>query len=279
MEGYRPLSMRGKPNSDFDTLHEGVPPWLREPLRAWFEPHMSDYNGGWDDNWLQLMQARMRSTFNWGAGVGSAGADVLGRLRGTNGLDFIDYVLRYQREWNGQNARRAEKDLAVILEAGGSAWEITRLPNSRDATLTRRALGPIREIIEDISTSSERAGAHLRESWIYLAGRDPVPDQAYFHAVLAVEAAAKPVVSPDDGAATLGKMIRAVQDKPAKWSFTLGDPLTVVASMKLLWQGHRRHGTDDREAPMGMSQVEADAGVHLALTLVRWFASEAFAVA
>ena len=56
----------------------------------------------------------------------------------------------------------------------------------------------------------------------------------------------------------------------------LGSAADVLGPAQMLWETHRRHGTDEREAPMGMSQAEADAGVYLALTLVRWFAGGGF---
>jgi len=95
--------------------------------------------------------------------------------------------------------------------------------------------------------------------------------------LLAVEAAAKPVVTPNDSQATLGRMIGSIRATPNQWTFALGKPEDVAATAGLLWENHRRHGTDDRQAPMGMSQDEADAGVHLALALVRWFVGGAFA--
>jgi hypothetical protein len=60
------------------------------------------------------------------------------------------------------------------------------------------------------------------------------------------------VRSAKDGQATLGNMIKAVEDAPGKFTFILGEPEAV-------------------------SREEADAAVHLALTLVRWFSSGAFA--
>ncbi len=71
-------------------------------------------------------------------------------------------------------------------------------------------------------------------------------------------------------------MVSNIRAKPDKWRFVLGDPTDVLGVIDALWTTHRRHGTDDGEAPMGMAQEEADAAVHLAITLVRWFAGGAF---
>ncbi len=48
MEPYRPLSKRGVPDPDLDTLHEAVEPWMVEPLIAWLQRFLwrrPDYSG------------------------------------------------------------------------------------------------------------------------------------------------------------------------------------------------------------------------------------------
>jgi hypothetical protein len=162
----------------------------------------------------------------------------------------------------------------LVLRMGGSAWEVTDTADGQ-WQLTRRALGPIREAIEDTRTSSERAHAHLVKAWSELAGRDPDPGSAYREAVRAVECVAKPVISPNNATATLGTMLREMRDKPEKWRFVLGSTETVADMCETLWRGQPdRHGTDDETAPMHASPEEADAAVHLAIALVRFFAGE-----
>jgi hypothetical protein len=109
-------------------------------------------------------------------------------------------------------------------------------------------------------------------------GRQPDPSDGYRQAVKAVESVAQPVVIPNDSKATLGKVIAAMREKPAKWSVLLDSGaaekriLDVVGMMDLLWRGqHDRHGTSDEKIPAEVSQAEAEAAVHLAITLVQWF--------
>lgn len=48
--------------------------------------------------------------------------------------------------------------------------------------------------------------------------------------------------------------------------------------MRLQWKGqYDRHGSDDEETPLHVGQDEAEAAVHLAITLVQWFRSGAVA--
>ncbi len=279
---YRPLSARGKSSTSFDTLHEGIPSWLLEPLRAWLRPFFRGRTYGgiyYNMEWMRNLQTRMHldPPLPWqynDRAIAEALEERVANRGGEAGLDIIDYALHHLTESHAHGGDEVAQELGVTLLSGGSAWEVTPVGDENYA-LTRRAVGPVREAIDEILPVAERAGRHLTDAWQYLAGRDPIPDQAYFQALMAVEAAAKPVVSPKDAGATLGKMLRAVKDAPHKFTFALGDMSAVVPVMEAMWTAHVRHGTDDREAPMGMSQEEADAAVHLALALVRWFSGGA----
>ena len=117
-----------------------------------------------------------------------------------------------------------------------------------------------------------KAAEYLRTAWHYLYGRNPIPSSAYRDAVRAVEAAARPVVTPNDELATLGKMIHALRDKPDKWETVIGDVDTVRMMMRTIWKSQSdRHGTDDPAKPRNVSQPEAEAAVQIAVTLVHLF--------
>ena len=73
-------------------------------------------------------------------------------------------------------------------------------------------------------------------------------------------------------------MIRDVEAAPQNWIGVLEDSdegtRRIVEMMRLLWRGqHDRHGTGDETAPIAVSQVQAEAAVALAVTLVKWFVS------
>lgn len=71
-------------------------------------------------------------------------------------------------------------------------------------------------------------------------------------------------------------MIGALRDAPDKWEFAMapkgGQPVDMVrTAMSLLWTAQLdRHGTDDESVPLSVSAAEAEAAVHLAVTLVNW---------
>jgi hypothetical protein len=134
--------------------------------------------------------------------------------------------------------------------------------------------------MDAVESDNERAHHHLRVAWGELMGRDPDPSNAYREAVRAVEAAAKPVLSPDNPRATLGTMIGALRDMPEKWRVGLehGEPTQVLGMCQLLWKGQiDRHGSDDADARLNVSQEEADSAFYLGVALVRLFTSGAVA--
>ena len=141
--------------------------------------------------------------------------------------------------------------------------------------LTRRVAGPAAAVAADVRSVSERAGEHLDEAWRQLLGVDPDPSAAYQAAVAAVEVAAKPLVSPNQGFTTLGTIRGLMRANPERWTFELGNVELVVQMLSALWDNQLRHGDDT--APVSETPAQADAAVALALTLVRWFTTGAIA--
>lgn len=272
MSPFRPLSARGKETPQFDGLTEGFPRWLHAPVLAWLQPLLNGYGVDTDDRLATLQNAlRLDPPFNWHAGARSAYRDCVDRLQTNEGfaLDVLDFLVQFI----GSPSQSQELD--TILAIGGSAWEVTPTEDERKQ-LSRRALGPVVQSIDSIRSPSQRAHHHLSEAWSALMGRNPNPSTAYREAIRAVEAAARPVVTPSDSSATLGKIVSAIRGKPEKWSVVLDKAsASQVADMTdVIWKGQMdRHGTDDPSVPLAVSQGEADAAFHIALSLVRLFVS------
>ena len=74
-------------------------------------------------------------------------------------------------------------------------------------------------------------------------GRNPDPSSAYREAIRAVEVVAAPVVIPGDSLATLGKIIKAMKDKPEKWTVDLAEasPQQVTELAAMIWQSQFEH--------------------------------------
>jgi len=195
--------------------------------------------------------------------------DLFNRMSGDRelALDVLDLLVRFV----ATPEKRGE--LETILLMGGSEWEIADVGNNQKG-LARRTIGPVAETIEATRTDAERAHHYLSSAWASLRGRNPNPSAAYASAIKAVEAVAKPIVSPDNDRATLGTIIRDIRSKPSKWEVTLdhSTPEQVATLADMIWRGQvDRHGSDDASRPLVVTQQEADAAVHLALPLVRLF--------
>lgn len=271
MSNWRPLSRRDRSDPVFDELQDGVPDYLLDPIQAWVNRLLWNTNGHAREGRIQDIQLRLHRRLNWDSGARSAARSVLAQMATDRefALDVVDLLLHMGA---GQPSTLNE-----ILNAGGSAWGAEDPEKNGNWRLMRRSLGPISEAIHSTQPSSARAHQHLIEAWTKLGQRAPDPSGAYHEAVRAVEAVAKPVVLPNDPSATLGKIIRAIEDKPSKWTFALGDPRQVADICNLLWTSQLdRHGTDDESVPLKVSLGQADAAVHLSITLVRFFSTDIF---
>lgn len=210
--------------------------------------------------------------FEWA--YGSSGAlDALAKEVASNGpraLDVLDGVLMMSRSLGAYNAA---DELNLILAASGSAWTVGEQPDGTPCL--QRRVESTTEAAARIEFSAEsRAARHLSIAWDKVYGRTPDASAAYREAVRGVEAAARPIVTPDDSLATLGKMIRALEDKPSKWSAEIGSIEAFTQMLRQLWTSQLdRHGTDDESVPLSVSPAQAEAAVHLAMTLVHWLRS------
>ncbi len=270
---FKPLSQRNNPNPAFDGPHDGIPSWMYQSVCRWIDSVISEQRGQRmvpSEEMLLAAEASLHLAFDWSSGPFSARAYVLDRVArdGELGLDFLDFLLAYVQQLPAN-------ELAVILIRASSAWEVRPATDPRNFELVRRVIGPARDAIDDIRPVSERAHAHLVVAWSKLMGRNPDPSTAYREAIRAVEVVAAPIVTPNDTTATLGKIIKALRDKPEKWEVNLTEatPEQVTEMAAMLWQSQfDRHGTHDESVPLNVSQDQADAAVHIAIALVRMFA-------
>lgn len=255
---------------EYEALHEDVPLWLRQSLEDWIRACLSSETGRWDKDKLQCLERALRLPLDWSE---AAGPHLMTRLRSDTdlALEVVDYLLR-----DLESTRYAAANLRSMLEEAGSAWMVAA--KSKGCCLERRVSQAV-EASARAATVLPGSGEHLSKAWSAAYGRQPNPSFAYSEAVKAVEVAARPVVTPTDAMATLGKMINALRDAPRKWDVILAGPpnfdrVEVVRSMAaLLCKGQTdRHGNAE---PVPVTQEQAEAAVHLAILLVQWFATGA----
>lgn len=254
----------------YQELHEGIPTWMASGVFNWVAARFFDG----DDleaaeqyfrvrlDWRAINQAAAQSTFvDHGRGVRKGVAELLD----SQGLDLLDYCLGVRHDWG------AARELESVLARSGSAWTVGEDPEGW-LCLTRRVDETVSAAAAEETQQQSNAAEYLRRAWHHVYGRNPNPSTAYHDAVRAVEAAARPVTTPMDSEATLGKMISALADKPEKWETVIGVVDTVRKMMATIWKSQLdRHGTDDPTQPLNVSQAEAEAAVQMAVALVHLF--------
>jgi len=277
-ERWRPLSVRkaGK-EKEHDALVDGVPPWLAKPLWDWVVANFllitDDFRGNpVNGELLKLVQLHLRVALDWSSADKWALESLQRQCLEDGGLFLSLIDLALHGVGNREDHKNEVAFLEAMLEKGGSAWSVA--PDRR--ALTERVAPAAAEAARAAMEGRDRASSHLGEAWRHAHGRNPHPGTAYREAVRAIEAAARPVIAPNDATATLGKMIGELRGKPQLFETVFADitvsPLDVVRSMMaLVWTNQLdRHGTDDESVPLHVSQEQADAAVQAAVTLVQW---------
>ena len=121
----------------------------------------------------------------------------------------------------------------------------------------------------------------MQEAWALTFGREPNLSDAWGRAIKAIETLLKPIVSPSDVRATLGKMISVLRQSPDKWKCKLPDreykangetnvkPGIEVFIDALATIGYQpdRHGSDQ---PQDVDEATARSVAFLATTVVGW---------
>lgn len=259
---------------------------MAPPLQAWMWEYIEDRFGELQVDFVNgfEMAVRLDPPLDRSNQNVSAARDLFDRFRSddTFAFDLVDYALYLaHRPYYAQNMQGKAAELHGVLLNSGSVWEVSLRPKGEHGEhggfcLTKRDLAEAKRSVERLREVPGRAGDFLAAAWNSLAGRNPQPSDAYDKAVKAVEAAMHPVVSPSDSKATLGKMRSVLRDKPSKWIFQSPvSPDLVVTMAGDLWEGHLRHGSDERFSDEGgrtdHTMVEADGALHLAIALVGFF--------
>jgi hypothetical protein len=237
---------------------------MEEPIRAWLHPFLV-----YEDEMYVSDKRDFIGRLGMALRVQTpliTAQDVRDRMRRDLqwALDVVGFALsEVEADYYGESQAN---ELDNILKRGGSAWEVTRTESG--FRLTRRDLAAAKDAIAEVREVADRPAEFLTDAWTKIATRDPDPSGAYDKAIKAVEAAAQPVVSPANDKATLGTIIRDMKAKPQKWTFALGNMQTIIDMAETLWTNHFRHGTQARS---DHTLEEADAAVHMAIPLVRYF--------
>lgn len=216
---------------------------------------------------IPLGNLRVRST-DYSAGQKQLSSALQTFKSHGNPLQIADYMLAHF-------PRIAAAELEAVLVRSKSAWTVG--VRSGKPGLVRRVPSGVQVGVDTVIDRAGRAGVRLAKAWEELYGLTANPSEAYRQAILAVEDAAIPVVSPTNSSATLGTVLRQIEDQgdwglPMLRKHSKGAPTDVLLGMmRMLWHGqHDRHGGQP-SAPGNVSFEEAVVAVGTATTLVLWF--------
>lgn len=284
---FQRLSDRDRGAAPVQVLHEGVPDHLDQPLRRWIYQALS--GGG-----SELVALRLAIQIDYHR-AGNGAAFLALDPQQDELLDVADAILACggpwppPREWDqpGQNSNHVlltqlRKALPLILDAGASAWRVrddgTGLTRRVDGTAAAAADATVAAAAGKPGTGS--ASSQIQAAWGKLYQLHPEPPAAYREAVRAVESSAQAVIEPNNSGATLGTMLGQLRSAPGRYRLAIpgpdgtGNMQPLMAMIEMLWKGQTsRHGGQQPERPETFA--EAQMAVHLAVTLVHWFATGA----
>jgi len=200
----------------------------------------------------------------------------------------LDYALgEVMLGYEGQEIEPAVNELNRALKQAGANYVVVQ-PDREWVRyrLERRTIPAAAAAARAQTSLPGNASDHLGKAWGAAFGREPNPSAAYSEAVKAVEAAAIPVVLPNDPRATLGKVVAQLRANPQKFSVVLSrgaspakgaalSPLEVVIALAdSLWSNQTdRHAAGDPQPAVAVTQAQAELAVNMAVTLVHTFRS------
>lgn len=273
----------GRAASESPALVDGIPAWMRSGVKEWLRARLLIPQAGgivrklvstvraFDELTQQeypladIFEDRGFNTFEALLFEDPDGTDIY--------VQFLDYMV-----YLTSSAYAGEvylEELEGVLLRSGSKWTVGI--RGDHPGLEERVPTGVRDAAEAAMSLPGHAGELLSKAWHAAFGVSPNPVAAYTNAVLAVEAAAVPVVIPSDRNATLGKVFSVMRDQGG-WGLDIKKQhenysvQTVVLGMvQMLWAGQGRHAGQPDWAPN--TQAEAEAAVLLAVPLVQWFNS------
>lgn len=259
---HEPLSVRRGLRAPLG-YHPGIPTHVRAPLDEWVNSQLHSSQGYLRTDRIDDLIAELQLPI--------AEALYRDRLKGIGRriqaddddfLDVINYLCGYASTHDLQKLER-------MLSLGMSVW---RVRAGGTPGLEERLSSTTQELVDRALTDSDAASEHLEAAWAAAFGRNPDPTAAWHAAVKAVEVLLQPIVERNNGKATLGTLVRALEAKPSKWTFpiaTADGAYTAerfLEALKLVGYEPGRHGTD----PSRATDEQARAVVLQAVVIVEW---------
>lgn len=292
---WRPLSERTVDRSTYgEALYEGVPDHLRASLVGWATAVFKGLGAIGDK-----INRILGRTWDLPDDLRATLVNDDPYLSDDKFLEIVDVLLHLQAQriralpqresdpagddWSATRESLHDQMIRLLMQPittlqsylaeSRSVWSVGPV-EGETCGLIRRVDATIAARAETTTSATTIASQHLRRAWASLYRREPDYGRALDEANAALEAAARPVVSPRNRRSTLGTIIRDLKAAPQKWTCELGTVDELAGRLDDLWSWHR-HGTDDPNEVKTITHGLAEAAVHEALTLVHWFMSGA----
>ncbi|MBM4470292.1 hypothetical protein GS502_13540 [Rhodococcus hoagii] len=286
-EAWRPLGVdTDEQIAEYDALHGGVPKWMYAALWAWIRAELTEYRRYPDGSGrmahlredlteqmcqtLQIPLPSLRVETGHDNGIQQLSKAMKVLQEQKKSLQITDYLLAHR-------PKTQDQELDALLERSKSAWRVgTR---SGKPGLERRVPLGVQEGADLVMARAGHAGVRLAKAWEYLYGLNPNPSAAYREAILAVEDAVIPVVSPKNSSATLGTVLKQLEDQ-GDWSLPMVREHSkaptrevVIDMMRMLWHGQHDRHAGQPSAPGNVNEAEATVAVSIATPIVHWFSA------
>jgi hypothetical protein len=294
-----PVQRRVTPLVSVERAAPEIPDWALSSVLAFLEPFFrgegpdgggSIFTSAPPRDFVREVERSFQVPLNWHGGRSSAATDLWVAMQNDRALlvRILDFALQNLAiGYDFQSGDGAAHELARGLRQAGADYEVARLaPDSAYYRLQRRTTAAASAAVQAQEAIRGNAADHLDKAWNAAFGRDPNPGMAYSHAVKAVEAAAIPVVLPNDPVATLGKVVGQLRAAPEKYAVVFErdirmsrdaslSPVQVVTALAdTLWTNQiDRHAPGDQQPAVPIDQPQAEFAVHIALSLVQAFRS------
>lgn len=184
-------------------------------------------------------------------------------------LDVIDWLLR--------NDCGSKDALEMILSRAGHELRVS----PEGDRLVERIDSVNWNSYGEVVRPADKASRLMQDAWALAFGRDPNPLEAWSDAIKSIETLLKPIVSPDDSKATIGKMIAALRDKPEKWVCSLPDrkygtkdnKITkrsieiLIDTLNVIGYQPNRHGNETTDA---VDDITIRSILFLSVTVLGW---------
>lgn len=288
VDRWLPLSAREGQARGFETLVDGVPPWLAGSLIEWVVPWFQrpdrNYATITEDAPERLRETErvLHITLNWSSGFHSAIGSLADQVLKDQQLflNVVDYLL--SRDWTVISPARPFRVVRLnrILDEAGSLWAAV---GENPRALTRRVSIEMSDLVARTTAGHEKPAEYLKIAWNQAYGRSPNASDAYRNAIRALESLLVPIVSPKNDRATLGTVIRDIQQAPKKFRLRLQPKLPLdgvlafADQLALVWTAQLdRHGNAEDSDLLEVSLNEARDAVALATQVVHSVQDGAF---